>query len=49
MDFDNSRNCNGSVTAPGFEALGCLETISLQTAVQVRTNTAMFGLAYEFD
>jgi outer membrane immunogenic protein len=51
--FNNSRSCNGTSTISdprfGTTTVGCFENDAVQTAVRVRTNTAMFGVAYKFD
>jgi outer membrane immunogenic protein len=51
--FNDSRSCNGTTTLHdpvlGTVTGGCFENDAVKTAVRVRTNTAMFGLAYKFD
>jgi outer membrane immunogenic protein len=51
--FNDSRSCNGTTTLHdpvlGTVTQGCFENDAVRTAVRVRTNTAMFGLAYTFD
>jgi outer membrane immunogenic protein len=51
--FNEARSCNGSATIldpnGGFTTAGCFETEVIQSSARLRTNTAMFGLAYTFN
>jgi outer membrane immunogenic protein len=52
VTYSDTRSCAGGVTVTsGLNSItqNCFETDSSQRAIRVRTNSAMFGLAYKFD